>query len=464
MRSACFRWISLLLLIGLLWPTRAIQAQGNSPELPVYVVRSGDTLTGIAARFGLTLDQLLAVNDLSDPNRLHPGDRLRIPGLEGIHGELHLVTVPLGANLTTLSWQSNLPEEALARLNHLLLPTQLYAGAEVLLPLPAEPPAYRSFILRPGETLLEAAVRQGVNPWVLVSHNRLPGQWAAIPNQPLKAPADQPPSQNVPWPEPVQAVEVTPLPLVQGHTTVLRVRTSAPLTLTGSLAGFQLHFFPWHTNEYVALQGVPAMAEPGLVQLQIEGITADGSRWTLNQAVRLASGQYGYESLHVDPALVEETISAQEMEQVRALMSTATPHRYWEGMFVPPSPYPDCFNSVFGTRRSYNDRPYNTYHSGVDFCGGKTVPIYAPAAGRVVFAGPLTVRGNATIIDHGWGVYTGYWHQMEIRVRAGEMVTPGQVIGLVGDTGRVTGAHLHWELWVGGVPVDPLDWLQQTYP
>jgi murein DD-endopeptidase MepM/ murein hydrolase activator NlpD len=81
-----------------------------------------------------------------------------------------------------------------------------------------------------------------------------------------------------------------------------------------------------------------------------------------------------------------------------------------------------------------------------------------------VFAGPLTVRGNATVIDHGQGVYTGYLHQSEILVSVGEMVEPGQIIGKVGGTGRVTGPHLHWEVWVGGVQVEPMDWLEQEFP
>jgi murein DD-endopeptidase MepM/ murein hydrolase activator NlpD len=81
-----------------------------------------------------------------------------------------------------------------------------------------------------------------------------------------------------------------------------------------------------------------------------------------------------------------------------------------------------------------------------------------------VFASPWTVRGNATIIDHGWGVYSGFWHQSKFNVQAGDVVEQGQVIGEVGGTGRVTGAHLHWELWVNGVQVDPMDWLTQTYP
>jgi murein DD-endopeptidase MepM/ murein hydrolase activator NlpD len=136
----------------------------------------------------------------------------------------------------------------------------------------------------------------------------------------------------------------------------------------------------------------------------------------------------------------------------------------WNGYFQVPSPYGDTINSYFGTRRSYNGSDYSYYHGGVDFGGGLGTQIFAPASGQVIFAGTLEVRGSATIIDHGWGVYTGYWHQSELLVNVGDIVQSGQVIGIVGNTGRSSGAHLHWELWVAGVQVDPLDWLTILFP
>jgi murein DD-endopeptidase MepM/ murein hydrolase activator NlpD len=81
----------------------------------------------------------------------------------------------------------------------------------------------------------------------------------------------------------------------------------------------------------------------------------------------------------------------------------------------------------------------------------------------VVLADTLNIRGVATVIDHGWGVYTTYSHQSESYVHVGDFVTLGQVIGTVGDSGRVTGAHLHWEVWVGGVSVDPMQWTVQSF-
>jgi murein DD-endopeptidase MepM/ murein hydrolase activator NlpD len=82
----------------------------------------------------------------------------------------------------------------------------------------------------------------------------------------------------------------------------------------------------------------------------------------------------------------------------------------------------------------------------------------------VVFTGLKTVRGNATIIDHGQGVYSGLYHQAEIYVSVGDHVTAGQLIGKIGNTGRVTGAHLHWDLFVNGIQVNPSQWLNEMFP
>jgi murein DD-endopeptidase MepM/ murein hydrolase activator NlpD len=90
--------------------------------------------------------------------------------------------------------------------------------------------------------------------------------------------------------------------------------------------------------------------------------------------------------------------------------------------------------------------------------------IYASAPGTVIFAGPLEIKGGFTVIDHGWGIYSGYAHQSEFFVKPGDWVEAGQLIGIIGNTGRSIGPHLHWEIWVNGVPVDPLDWVDRVFP
>ena len=81
-----------------------------------------------------------------------------------------------------------------------------------------------------------------------------------------------------------------------------------------------------------------------------------------------------------------------------------------------------------------------------------------------MLAEELQVRGMAVIIDHGAGVMSGYFHLSEIAVQPGDQIAAGQLIGKVGATGLVTGSHLHWEMRVGGVAVDPLEWLDRRFP
>jgi murein DD-endopeptidase MepM/ murein hydrolase activator NlpD len=145
-------------------------------------------------------------------------------------------------------------------------------------------------------------------------------------------------------------------------------------------------------------------------------------------------------------------------------MAPVSADKLWTRLWGWPHDLVTNVTSEFGVYRVYNGGLAESFHYGVDFGGGALLNIYAPAPGRVVFAGPLDIRGNITIIDHGWGVYSAYLHQQEMYVRVGDVVEPGQVIGIVGKTGRVSGPHLHWEVWVGGVPVEPLDWLAQVFP
>jgi murein DD-endopeptidase MepM/ murein hydrolase activator NlpD len=79
----------------------------------------------------------------------------------------------------------------------------------------------------------------------------------------------------------------------------------------------------------------------------------------------------------------------------------------------------------------------------------------------VALAQPLQVRGNAILLDHGRGIFTGYWHLNELRVAVGQKVAAGDLIGLVGNTGLSTGAHLHWELRINGIAVDPTQFWEE---
>ncbi len=125
----------------------------------------------------------------------------------------------------------------------------------------------------------------------------------------------------------------------------------------------------------------------------------------------------------------------------------------WTIPFV--RPVPGAANSGFGTRSIFNGERRNP-HGGADLLSGAGTPVHAPNAGRIVAARSLFFSGNTVVIDHGQGLFSMLAHLSRIDVAEGEAVRTGQVVGLVGATGRVTGPHLHWALRIASARVDPM--------
>lgn len=472
--------LSLALFIFPLAPSSQARglAQLSEADNPVYVVQEGDSLWSIALRFKISLDELANANGIGNQSQISVGDRLIIPGLSGLSGVLTTQPVGFGETLRSLSLSHGIPIETLARLNHLTSPDELFAGTDLtLLEENAQPSTTQRSMLAPGQSLFELGVSQDVSAWSYIRANDLEGSWAALPGEVLHLPVGdaQPSATRGPGalPGAIHAITLQPEAFFQGKVAIIEIAGESGLQLGGSLIEHPLNFFPdAGAQGYVSLQGVHAMTTPGLYTLLITGtlpVEAPyyGGAFAFSQAVLVRAGDYVFDNpLIVSPETIDPAVTKPEDAQWAALTAPVTPEKLWDGPFQSPAPppYSDCWPSRFGSRRSYNGSAYTYFHTGLDFCGGVGTEILAPARGKVVFAGPLTVRGNATIIDHGWGIYTAYLHQSEILVQLGDMVTAGQVIGKVGGTGRVTGPHLHWEVWSGGVQVDPMDWLEQSYP
>ncbi len=443
-----------------------VSAQASGP---VYIVQSGDTLSLIASRFNVTLNELMTANPSVDADFLSEGQEITIPGLEGITGLLETEIISFGDTLRSLSRRTQVSDEQLRKLNRLVSPTELYVGISLIIPTQENQTTYNARTTAgAGESMLELAVRQNSDPWTLASLNKLNGTWDTLPGDILYSPSTGTENSASGLPSAFRSATIKPLPLVQGGTEVIEAQTKDNVTLSGTLVDIPLHFFPG-TNEQVALQGVHALLDPGVYPLLLEATLPDGSKQSFQQMVLVTSGGYLSEDIPLnDPSTLDPAVTEPELNNLIAITAPFTATRYWDGIFTSPAVDPNCFTSRYGTRRTYkvinSDIEVPGFHSGLDFCGGEGLQIFAPASGRVVFAGPLTVRGNATVIDHGWGVYSGFWHQSQILVNVGDVVQQGQVIGLVGGTGRVTGAHLHWEVWVNGIQVNPIDWLDQSYP
>jgi murein DD-endopeptidase MepM/ murein hydrolase activator NlpD len=468
-RWGIMTWLVIVVAITLI-PNRVLtSAQEDEPSAPVYIVQEGDTLWDIAQRFGVSLEDLTQENDISEPGQLSAGDELVIPGMDGAMGVLITIPVTLGENIRSLSRRYNLPQEMIILLNQLTSPEELYSGYNLVIPEKKQEELFLDRLaLAEGQSIIELAITYGTNPWEFVVGNGLDGTWGVVPGDVLLLPDQD--SINGPGglPGEISTLEVSPETLTQGDTTILSMSSEEEMTVEGSLIDNELNFFQYRDREYVALQGIHAMTEPGFYPLTIEGELANGVPFGFSQRVYVASGDFSFASLQVPAETIDPEVTEPEDEVWYALAEPVTPERLWDGVFESPVAPSECgFTDFFGNRRSYNGSPYNYFHTGLDFCynyNNEVNEIYAPADGVVVFAGPLIVRGNAVMIDHGLGIYSGYMHQEKILVEEGDRVETGQVIGIVGETGRVNGPHLHLEIWAGGVQVEPLDWLERAYP
>jgi uncharacterized protein len=231
---------------------------------------------------------------------------------------------------------------------------------------------------------------------------------------------------------------------------------------TGEFAGELLHFRARADGSLVALAAAP-LDSTGARQLRIELTHDDGTRRREHVTVPVEPGAYRLEQLSVapefgrpQPAAIQRRI-ADEAARARAVStrSHATP-RMWEAPFVPPRE--SRITSGFGHGRVFNG-VVQSRHTGTDFAGAVGAPVRAPARGIVALVDDFYLGGGVIYIDHGAGLVTAYLHLSAKNVAEGDVVEPGQVIGRVGATGRVTGPHLHWIVRYGNHTVDAISLL-----
>jgi murein DD-endopeptidase MepM/ murein hydrolase activator NlpD len=148
-----------------------------------------------------------------------------------------------------------------------------------------------------------------------------------------------------------------------------------------------------------------------------------------------------------------------EAKLLASVIAGLSPARLWSGPFrMPVSGGP---TSAFGRVSIINGRR-GSPHSGIDLKAAVGTPVRAPASGRVVLSASLYYAGDAVIIDHGLGAFSTLVHLSVRQVAEGDTVTVGDVVGLSGVTGRITGPHLHWGVRIAGALVDPLSLVAVT--
>ncbi|HSD33059.1 MAG TPA: M23 family metallopeptidase [Gemmatimonadales bacterium] len=255
-----------------------------------------------------------------------------------------------------------------------------------------------------------------------------------------------------------------PVSPLQGSLVVVGVRvpaTDSVRVVQGELAGEPLHF-ELIDGWFRAIGGVPIGARAH-VRARVVIERAGGALDTLSRSVPVRLRRTPSERLRTDPAFVQppESLAPRlqaERELVRDLKRGAHDvPRLWSDTFVPPRPGP--VTSVFGMRRVFNGQ-LRSRHLGADYSGRRGDSVLATNRGVVAYVGDLYYNGTTVFLDHGAGLLTGYLHLSRVLVAAGDTVSAGQLIGLVGASGRVTGPHLHWFASYGDVTIDPTELLR----
>jgi murein DD-endopeptidase MepM/ murein hydrolase activator NlpD len=205
-------------------------------------------------------------------------------------------------------------------------------------------------------------------------------------------------------------------------------------------------------GRHFALLGIPLDTLPGLQEIRISSGASSSKR-----TIQIGSKSYPEQRLtikdkrKVEPNPEDQARIAREQAVTDAIKRSFS-ERSVDVDFALPANGP--LSSRFGLRRIFNGLPRNP-HAGLDVAVGTGTPVRAPADGVVANTGDYFFNGNTVFLDHGQGLITAYMHLSRLDVRAGQTVRKGDLLGAVGATGRVTGAHLHWAVILNNTPVDP---------
>jgi murein DD-endopeptidase MepM/ murein hydrolase activator NlpD len=258
-----------------------------------------------------------------------------------------------------------------------------------------------------------------------------------------------------------------PQELKQGEVLFVTVKPETQITtVKGDLDGTPIYFYEREGGDFAGIVGVDLAASPGQRSLSVEIKDLERRSFERVFQVQVHAGEFEVQRLTVPPEMVdftEETYQRYlaERKELKRVFNQVRSERVWRHSFV--KPVEGSITSAFGLRRIFNDKA-RAPHSGVDIGAPEGTAVGACNDGIVVFAQELYLEGKTIIIDHGFGLYSIYMHLSEIQAREGDTVHVGEVIGLVGATGRVTGSHLHWGIKLLGAKVDPFSLVRAVPP
>ncbi len=253
-------------------------------------------------------------------------------------------------------------------------------------------------------------------------------------------------------------INATPAALYQGGVAKVELRAASGCLLKRvSFSNVMVPYKRLRNGCYMVLVGAGLKERPREERLAF-CFVKKGVSSVVPWHIRVKAKRYKTEYLRVPekmvsfpPRILKRVLDDQKA--IRRACSRIRPVIYWKGAFI--WPVRSKILSPFGLRRFFNGEPRSP-HSGVDIRAMENTPIKSPNAARVALVRDCYLSGKTVVLDHGGGLFTLYAHLSRVLVRKGQMVKKGQIIGLSGATGRVTGPHLHWGVSLLGKRVDPV--------
>ena len=255
-------------------------------------------------------------------------------------------------------------------------------------------------------------------------------------------------------------ISFKPEKIKQGDILLVTVKANpGAYKISGTFLDKPVYFYTdLNKNSYSALIGIDMNTEPNLYTLSLVLENEKAKKIKKSYKIKVRPAKFGLQKLTLPKEMVEldeETLKRvrAEQEKIGKVWNIFTEEYLWQGNFIAPTE--GELSSNFGLRRIINGEPKNP-HNGIDFAAPEGAPVYAPNHGRVVFIDEQFFSGKSLIIDHGFGLFTMYFHLSEILVDDGEDIKKGQAIAKVGKSGRATGPHLHWGMRLNGAKVNPI--------
>ncbi len=259
-------------------------------------------------------------------------------------------------------------------------------------------------------------------------------------------------------------VESFPRVVKQGD--VCLIRALGPTSLKSIYGEFQGKKFLMASGEpngiYEGLLGIDLSTRPATYEIKVVATDEASRVYSSTLSLKVGRVHFGVQKLSLPSSMVD--LDAKTLERVNreerrleALFQGFRDERLWRGAFV--LPVDGELSTTFGLNRIINGKRRSP-HTGIDLRAEEGAPVLACNSAVVVLFDELFFSGKSLILDHGWGLYSMYFHLSEALVKEGDRVTTGALLGRVGSTGRSTGSHLHWGIRMNGARVDPLSLLQ----